>query len=269
MNIEDKPEYNFKPIKRQSNIVNAPGGSVMGGGSVSSTNFVTGVSGSGWNLDATGNIEANDGTFRGTLETDSIFFKRQFIYTCFESLDGWETDVVGTGAVTVNLGSLYLKTGATNNSSILVANRNLSVLPLKIGEKSSLVEYGLVIPILTGDNYTAYFGVGDLNGALGGDGESYGFKVVNDTLYALYSVVAGETLTEITGVTLSDFNVYRTVYDFSKKLLSFYVNGILKTTISTAYPVVSIEGRFVMSIKCTDSVNREMYVAYATFAQDL
>lgn len=50
-----------------SNIIPTGGGSVMNGGSLQSPNFVTGSSGSGWKIDSNGNIEANDGNFRGDI----------------------------------------------------------------------------------------------------------------------------------------------------------------------------------------------------------
>jgi hypothetical protein len=43
---------------------------VRGDGEIQSENFVTGVS--GWRFDAQGNLEANDGTFRGAIEASSI-----------------------------------------------------------------------------------------------------------------------------------------------------------------------------------------------------
>lgn len=49
----------------ESNITSTGGGSVLSGGDFVSSNFVKGSS--GWQLDSNGNLEANDGNFRGDI----------------------------------------------------------------------------------------------------------------------------------------------------------------------------------------------------------
>lgn len=55
------------PQTSQSNVVPTGGGSILNGGTLQSPNFVTGANGSGWKLDSNGNLECNDGNFRGDI----------------------------------------------------------------------------------------------------------------------------------------------------------------------------------------------------------
>ena len=224
---------------------------------IQSVNFVP--NSRGWRIDGEGNIEAG-----------SILFNRQFVMTFFESLDGWTTLVTGSGLNTLDLGSLYLKTGATINSTAGVVNDNLSILPLDFQNKDSLFETLLQIPTQTGPAYTAYFALGNIQA---GDStvQGYGFKVVNDTLSALVVISGVESLTTITGITVSSSNVYLAINKAAEKKVQFYVNGVLRTTINTTYGAgaSAIEDRFYFYLKITvGSSNKEMYINHAIFAQD-
>lgn len=53
-----------------SNIVSGPNGSVMSGGAFQSPNFSVGVA--GWRILANGDVEFNDGTFRGTISASTL-----------------------------------------------------------------------------------------------------------------------------------------------------------------------------------------------------
>lgn len=87
MDIKDTPEFNTYSIDiavdtgtpspenpqantpavvpENTNIQNSANGSVVGSGTVQSPNFAPGAS--GWRLDSNGNLEANDGKFRGDI----------------------------------------------------------------------------------------------------------------------------------------------------------------------------------------------------------
>lgn len=62
----EKPGANTPAVKQEtSNIVPSGNGSVMSGGALQSPNYSKGNS--GWKIDSDGNIEANDGNFRGDI----------------------------------------------------------------------------------------------------------------------------------------------------------------------------------------------------------
>lgn len=57
-----------------------------------------------------------------------------------------------------------------------------------------------------------------------------------DKLYASVSNGTSNTATEITGITLTNWNNYRIVADLGADTADFYVNGVLKATVSTNFP---------------------------------
>lgn len=64
----ENPQPNVQNIPvSESNIKNSPNGSVLIGNTFESSNFLPGSTGAGWKLDSNGNLEANDGSFRGDI----------------------------------------------------------------------------------------------------------------------------------------------------------------------------------------------------------
>lgn len=204
----------------------------------------------------------------GEVELSSLNFTRQFVMSFFESLDGWTSLVGGSGVNTVGLGNLYLRTGATINSKAGIANDNLTIFPLNLQNKNSFFGTVLSIPLLTGSNFDSYFAIGEL---LVGDDtdEGYGFRVTNDVLYAFVEISGVQTTDTITGITLGNVNTYLARNDASANLVTFYVNGILRATLSANYNGGgSDKSRFLFYITNTVATNREMYINHAIFAQD-
>jgi len=119
MNQTDTPQVNYYPISiavaqtasdpqtntgavavSNSNVVSAPSGTILNGGTLTSPNFSAGNA--GWRLDSNGNIEANDGNFRGDI-----------------------TGASGTFSGTVNVGSLNIPDTTTTNSAHIDTTGNL------------------------------------------------------------------------------------------------------------------------------------------------
>ena len=168
------------------------------------------------------------------------------------------------------MGSLYLRTGSTINSKAGISNDNLSIFPLDFQSKNSIFETVLAIPTLTGSNFDSYFAVGQI---LVGDNtdQGYGFRITNDVLYAFVEVDGVQTTSTITGITLGNANAYLVRNNASTNTVTFYVNGVLKATLTANYGVGAslIEERFLFYITNTVATSREMYVNHAIFAQDL
>lgn len=68
--IAEELQPNTHEVPIESNIVDAPGGSIIKRGSLRSNNFKTGIS--GWTIDGNGNVEFSNGVFRGTLIAGDI-----------------------------------------------------------------------------------------------------------------------------------------------------------------------------------------------------
>jgi len=89
MDIGATPETN-SPVATQpstlNNIVDSGDGSIVNLGAIKSSNFSVGVA--GWRLDSNGNIEANDGNFRGDITGASGTFSGT-ITAIAGSIGGW------------------------------------------------------------------------------------------------------------------------------------------------------------------------------------
>jgi len=90
-------------LPRETNIVPNPDGSTINRGAFASPNFITGTNGSGWRLDSNGNVEANDGVFRGELTASEL------------TLDGFIVSAIGTFGGDGSDGALSITSGTTTN----------------------------------------------------------------------------------------------------------------------------------------------------------
>ena len=211
----------------------------------------------------------------GIVETKTIFFLREYHSTSFESLDGWFTkEAAGSGTITIRLGSLYLKTGATIGSTVRIFNNELSVAGIK-GSKSSAFETCFFVGTLSTNQVEIITGVGDAGQVWGeddGTANSYGFKIINKVLMGYSNTTTGtdklESTVEITGVTLPNFNVYRAIHTSSKNV-KFYVNGSYMNQVTTNLPSGNNDCTFVFGITNKEAANKEFYTRYAIFAQDI
>jgi len=225
-----------------------------------------------------GNVNFNDAPFKvdmdGFLWVKHLSFLRTWLYTFFESLDGWYTqEVIGSGVITLRLGSLYLCTGATINSKVRIFNNELSAGGITSGT-NSVFETSFEVQSLAQSAAEIIAGVGDAGTFWGeddGTASAYGFKVVNGVLKAFSCKNDGtnklETTQDISGVTLTSFNNYRAVYIANTKV-DYYVNGELKATITTNLPIENLDCNFIFGITNTEASNKEFYTNYGLFSQD-
>ncbi len=206
---------------------------------------------------------------RGILTATSIYYTSQYVYTGFESLDGWSTGTTG-GSQTPLLGGANLQTGATiNNYSFIDDEITGSVNEIDFGNKNSYFQTAIAVSSIT--NQTIYFGSGPLHA---GDGteQGYGFKIVNGTLYAINTETDGgsaiENTTEITGITLTNHNVYRAVFTTGTNV-KFYANDVLKATHTGNLPYFTDPILMSFYIKTAENANKILYMRYALISQDI
>ena len=107
-------------------------------------------------------------------------------------------------------------------------------------------------------------------GAPPGEGydDSFGFKVVNNTLYAYWTKTGTPYTSEITGITLTDLNIYRAFINSTDQEIYFYVNGVLKYTATTNFPDTINDYCFSFWIYTTGASNRRMYLINWAFQRD-
>jgi len=247
-------------------------------GSITGSSLTIGTN--AWHVDTSGNMWwGNYATFAlaeagkaprisasGTVNASKLFFNGQFIYTAFDSLDAWQTNVSGAGLIAVYLGVLNLSTDVNLND---YAQAHITWASLDNITFAKNPSFQTVVFTGVATLQTIYFGIGhDLVGAVR---DGFGFKITNGTLeaYTYGGGGSGEATSAITGITLTDKNEYRAEYSVSGAVVSFYVNGVLKTTL----PISGIDATtttiaFGYYIKTGTTAARGFSTKYLSFSQD-
>ncbi len=190
---------------------------------------------------------------------DKLAFDRFQFETYFESIDGF-TKTGGVALEEVALVSLNT-TAILNNEQRIYAG---AIDANELGAKPANSPFWLTrVKFVSTTTQLAYIMSGDYGIPVG-----WGFKIVNGSLYAWY-IDSGdsEVTTEITGVTLTNWNTYKLEFE-SGASIKFYVNGVLKVTATTNLPTGAASNFIGWWIKTTDTAVRTMYVQYAIYDED-
>lgn len=182
------------------------------------------------------------------------FYNKQSIVGALQSLDNFTISAYSHSSY---LGGFSMLTNTTiNNKAELYAKANTD-FDCQFADNPI---FEIAAKIYAQGTHEAYFGMGDRSGTY--DECFAGFKIVDGTLYArTFSTNSGdETLTEITGITTADWNYYRIEYTAGVSV-KFYVNGVLKATITTNMPDEENAEIFYSSIETTEAAKQ----AYARF----
>jgi len=174
----------------------------------------------------------------------------------FESLDGWSV----SAGVTNEILNLLIQTGTVINTT-----RYVFTVPDFVAinwDKDMFFQASIKVVYNTDQIVYWVAGSSQVVGVL----SNFGFKVVDGTLYALHTVTDGgevEYTTEITGITITDWNIYRAEYDQDAGEIRFYVNGVLKVTHDSNIPTSADNDDTMMSfeIKNTAGANKVLRVA--------
>ena len=127
---KDSPQLNGEPVMfDRSNFVPTSGGTIMKGGVSKSRNFVKGES--GWQLDASGNLEANDGVFRGNLVVGNLWKTIGPTNDIQEAID----EISAGGG-----GTLYLKSGVYTPSAAITVPSFIEIVGVNAG--STIINFG-------------------------------------------------------------------------------------------------------------------------------
>jgi hypothetical protein len=169
-----------------------PGGNSISGSVINSVNFVTGVS--GWQLSPNGNLEANNGNFRGDI-----------------------TGATGTFSGTVTVGSLNIPDSTTANSMHVdamgntwwgsnvangISQANASVTSAGAATFKNILIGGATIQFTVNNNGIFSFGDGS-SGAGTLDGSTTVFGLVpSGNIYTMVADIYATNITINTGITL-------------------------------------------------------------------
>ncbi len=192
----------------------------------------------------------------GQISLQKLFAEYRILISCFESLDGWST----SGTISQDFGNINIRTTAViNNIAVLWATpSNWAGLDWT---RDFFWQSTIKMKEITAQQI--YFGMGatDDIGAFSGAG----FYIDDGNLYVFHAEMNGGALVYttqiITGITLTDWNVYRMIYDQSAGTLKLYVNGILKHTFSAGLPTTNDDTLASYQIKTTAEVVKYMYIS--------
>ena len=186
----------------------------------------------------------------GSISLKKLLSSSYLVFTCFEEIGNWQiagnhlTNVFGAGLWTLDV--------VNDTSEALMWD----VGTVKLMDFSKNPFFQTTVYFKQDTEQLAYFGCGRLSAAPTWD--SFGFKIVDDTLYSWHTSNQVEFTTEIAGITLTDHNVFRAYIDSTKGELYFYVNGVLKVTVDSDLPTDSTEFMFFYSLKTTETERKYM-----------
>ena len=202
---------------------------------------------------------------------EAVTIGETVVNVLFGALGGADLDkeVLGSGLITGSLGFVSMTTGSTNPSYAQIQNGLTSsgegvLFSSQKVRFQTRAKFGSNVA-----NQVAYMMVGNPF-ANTNEEEGFGFKVVNDTLYALHIWSNGVTLTEVTtaipGITLTAYNEYGGIFDGRQCI--FFVNGLQKAIHLNNMPHFDQETRFTLYIQNNGSAaNRQLFLTYFYFRQ--
>jgi len=201
--------------------------------------------------------EIIDHLARSVYRDKLIFDRFQFDET-FNSLDAWSKTA---GVSLTSMGEVTLSTTASTNNT-----QSLSCGPgdsqQEGGAKANSPTFEVRAKLDQTTNQTIYLLHGDPDVPMG-----WGFKIVNNTLSSCYfDAGSTEHLTTISGITLTDWNIFRVEY-INATSLKFYVNGVLKVTVTSA-PGNAAGNYFFARIKTAANTIKTMYIQSLHYDED-
>ena len=199
----------------------------------------------------------------GSVDWKHLRDDKFLISTSFSSVDGWAVLING-GSIVNNIMGTVLSTDAPLNSEaelyIDSDDADIELDPAKNPFFQTTFKLSSVTAV------TAYIVCGDKEG--GGIDDSYGFKIVNNALYAYWTKGGAVNTQAIAGITLTNLNIYRCWLDSTNSKIYFYVNGVLKYTATVNFPTDSDPRFFGYYIKTTEAVVKRITVIDFLFEMD-
>lgn len=208
----------------------------------------------------------NDKIANGEINQSKLSATELQAYITFESLDGWTH---WGGSATPQILGLALSTGSTINTEAFLVSEPLGVGDINSYDKDTYFQSA--IKLNSNSNVRVYF----MTGGYANDNtdSGFGFKIVDNVLSAIVvKSVSGtrtEYLTTISGITLTNLNIYKAYFDVVEGNIYFYVNGALVHTESAHLPTVSHPTLFTFYVKDTSASNRTLGICYLFYSRKI
>lgn len=201
----------------------------------------------------------------GVIQLINMFDHEFWGMSYWESLDGWSA----TAGVTSDFLTLLMQTGAVINTNRKIEAEAAGGADFIDWDKDMMFQTAVVLLYAT--SQVVYFAMGEPDGAE--DLSCFGFKIVNGTLYAMHRTGDGgastEYTTEIAGITVTDWHVYRAVYDADTPSIKYYVDGVLKHTQTDNLPTHDEVIVYKMMIENTAAANKVLYSRYVILSREI
>lgn len=214
---------------------------------------------SDWSLvvDDDGNKPANNATEGAVI--DKLIWDRFTLAFQFVTLDGW--NYTGTGVTLLSVAQVRMETGSTINTTKDLYAEHTDDND-NAGAPGANPEMQTTVKLSHATSQNVKIVIGDVDDVL------IGFKIVDGTLYAVYTDNSvTEYTTVITGITLTHWNTYRVVF-IGGTSIKFYVNGILKHTATTNLPTNALTTFADFQIKNTAASSRRLAIQNLIYIQD-
>jgi len=196
----------------------------------------------------------------GSVDLRHLTAERYSILSCFESLDGWQI----VGSVTQRILNTYLQTGAVNNNYVVMYINDEDYSPVIDFTKNPFFQTTFWC---YDDTYQQIYVVAGMAGYIT-DGDYFGFKIVNATLYAVWGKSGVEYTQVIAGIDVMVKNTYRAFMNSNDGNIVFYVNGVLQYTATANLPETGGQEYFTYYIKTTTNAYRRLYLVDFLFEQE-
>jgi hypothetical protein len=196
----------------------------------------------------------NDKIANGDVDLSKLNSEELQFFTVFESIDAWYSQ-------RANLSSVFeavLQTSGLNNDVAYMYLEPNSLGDVNSFVKDTFFQTTVMIPEATLAKYYLLCGsLSDYNNDSG-----FGFTIESGSVYALTLKNVGGTRTEyktlISGITVSDINVYKAYFDYSESKIYFYINGLLVHTQITNLPTESTDVLFVYYVKALEASTAQL-----------
>ena len=160
------------------------------------------------------------------------------------------TDHDGAGGQTLTILGLRIYTGAVNGEMSVVAAE--AWVGAHIVNFAKNMFFQTSIRFEDNTNQTAFITMGET--------KYFGFKIIDGNLFAVHEDGGGETATQINGITLTNTNIYKAIFDQDNSKILFYVNGVLKVTHTTDLPAGTDGFTFRYYLETGENAIKKMYV---------
>jgi len=193
----------------------------------------------------------------GVIDFSKLVADEIMIISCLESLDGWDGDYEGDSGWILRVGNCVFYTGAVAWDFIGWGMPGDPAYPLL--DFSKKIFFQTTVQLHSTTSQKAYWRVGVMLWL--------GFHVEDNNLYANCWGDEGEIDVPISGVDITKPHVYRVIFDPDAGKCDYFVDGVLKATITKGLPTGTDETGPFYHIQTKTNARRKLTVFDVFFSR--